>query len=149
MKIRLISFQMQNKHHMSHLFKKLSAALPLMFLCAICFGQPDSATGYYNMRTDGAPRILADSDTGIHYILDSAHIYIEAIDLHGKTIWKTDPWKDNKLPLYRISRPRIASFGIGKAYWTHNNREILITYNNTQTGYLDLRTGRFTFVMQL
>jgi hypothetical protein len=134
---------------MKCLFKAFPGVVSLMFLCIICSGQPDSAAGYYSMKADGVPRILLDSNTGIHYLLDSAHIYVEAIDQHGNSIWRTDPWKDNKLLPYRTSRPIVASFAIGTAYWTHGKREILITYNNSQTGYLDLRTGKFKFVMQL
>src|SRR5579863_3157291 len=114
---------------MNSFCQNLSVVLPLMFLCTICSGQPDSAIGYYNFRPDGAPRILSDSNTGIHYVLDSSHIYVEAINQQGKTIWRTDPWKDNNLPHYRTSRPRIVSFAVGKAYWTHNQREILISYD--------------------
>jgi hypothetical protein len=133
---------------MKRIFQSSLLIVFFIFLGRVCVGQMDSSMGFYNMRTDGIPRILRDPNTGIRYVLDSAHIYIEAINEHGKTIWKTDPWKDNKLPAYRSNRPTIVSIGIGKEKWTDDKTAILISYSNSQTGYIDLFTGKFTFVLQ-
>jgi hypothetical protein len=140
-----------NVFRITRMKRLIQSSLMIVFfllLGSVCVGQKDSSIAFRDMRSDGIPRVLKDPKTGVRYVLDSAHIYIEATNEHGKTIWKTDPWKDNKLPAYRTNRPIVVSIGIGKENWTDGKTAILLSYNNTQTGYIDLFTGKFTFVLQ-
>ncbi len=97
----------------------------------------------------GKPLELKDSVTGTRYILDGEHIAITAIDAKGKTLWKTDPWKDNNIEEYRTKRPVIVYFEFGKIpdYLSKKIKEkigIAISYNNTQFGFVDF-SGKFHF----
>ena len=74
-------------------------------------------------------------------MLDTARITISAYSFSNKLLWKTDPWADNKLPEYRVKRPRIVFY----AFDEEDHNVIGITYNNTQFGSLDKRTGKFHF----
>jgi hypothetical protein len=88
---------------------------------------------------------LIDNLTGSRFYLDTSQIYVYAFDLFGKLLWKTDPWKDNNLMEYRIKRPTIRFFELESDKWTDSVEVIGIGYNNSQFGYLDKLTGKFTF----
>lgn len=94
-------------------------------------------------------RVLKDSATKTKFILDKDQIYVTAVDSNGKQLWKTDPWKDNKVMVYRIKRPIIITFTLTKdPAWTKNVEVIWIGYDNSQFGALDKQTGKFTFYGQ-
>jgi hypothetical protein len=89
--------------------------------------------------------MLTDRATCTKYYLDTSRIYIFAVDSTGKILWKTDPWKDNKLEEYRVNRPTIIYFALDSNKFTGFKKVIWITYNSSQFGFLDLLTGKFTF----
>jgi hypothetical protein len=88
---------------------------------------------------------LIDNLTGSKFYLDTNKIYVYAFDKSGKLLWKTDPWKDNNLMEYRVKRPIIRFFEFENNKWTDSVEVIGIGYNNSQFGYLDKLTGKFTF----
>jgi hypothetical protein len=104
--------------------------------------------------------ILIDNNTKTTYILDSTRITISAIDSSGHLLWKTDPWKDNKLPAYRTNRPTIVTFYTTEksnkrhkkkdAYNEYNDNPdyIAIGYSNSQFGYILKKNGSFKFMGQ-
>ena len=102
----------------------------------------------------GAPIKLTDSLTNNYYILDSVRVMITAYDKTGKEIWKTDPYKDNKLPEYRMKRPVIVDFKFVTESWCYEDKlkkgtkTIWIIYINTQFGYINLNDGKFIFCGQ-
>ena len=80
---------------------------------------------------------------GVKFFIDKQRIYITAIDAKGKQLWKTDPAIDNKLEEYRKKRPTIVYFEFAK---NRNGNEVIhIVYENSQFGYLDKKTGHFTY----
>jgi hypothetical protein len=93
--------------------------------------------------------VINDRKDHMKFVLDTSHIYIEAIDENGSRLWKTDPWKDAKLPVYRmIKRPKIVTFYLLNDSTTSNREVIAIMYQSSQCGDIDLRTGKFTFFGQ-
>ena len=104
--------------------------------------------------------VLIDNNTKTKYILDSTRITISAIDSSGHLLWKTDPWKDNKLPAYRTNRPIIVTFYATEksnkrhkkkdAYNEYNDSQdyIAIGYSNSQFGYILKKDGSFKFMGQ-
>jgi len=90
---------------------------------------------------------LIDTIFGVKFIVDKERIYITAIDKSGKQLWKTDPAVDSKLEEYRVKRPTIVYF---KLVSDKSGKKIAveIAYNNSQFGYLDEKSGKFTFVGQ-
>ncbi len=105
--------------------------------------------GSHIKTTPGKSMELVDSLTKNYYVLDSTHIYITAFDRTGKKIWKTDPYKDSHMEEYRTNRPIIVNFKFDSDNWCSGKTKVIwINYNNTQAGYLDLKTGKFSFCGQ-
>jgi hypothetical protein len=94
--------------------------------------------------------ILSDSLTKVKFVLDTSHVYITAYISSGNILWKTDPWKDNHIEVYRTNRPVIVNmqFGINPGYpdiAKKGEKVIWIQYINTQAGFIDLKHGTFYF----
>lgn len=125
--------------------------LLFLFGAQFCSAQSDSMTTYIAHATigpNGPLKILHDSTSRITFMVDTARVNITAVDAHKRILWRTDPWKDNMLDRYRVDRPIIVRFYFVNEKRTHNQNKILIVYNNTQCGFVDLKTGKFTFLGQ-
>ncbi|HEY0655476.1 MAG TPA: hypothetical protein VGD65_20215 [Chryseosolibacter sp.] len=120
--------------------KRILLSIIMTISAACCFGQ---YTGHATISKKVKQRTLVD-ESKIRFELDSSQVTITAFSENGKLLWKSDPWLDNKLPNYRVERPYIVYFALGKNENT-NEEVIRITYNNTQFGTIDRRTGKFTF----
>jgi hypothetical protein len=136
----------------------------LIFCFSTCFAQQNQTviiydgngniiTGSHIKSRPPSQIVLNDITTHTRFVLDTSHIYITAYGASGKILWKTDPWKDNKIEIYRTNRPVIVNmqFDTNPGYPNKNNKGekvIWIQYINTQFGYLDLRTGAFYFLGQ-
>ena len=95
-----------------------------------------------------AHTVIKDDSTKILFILDTSQVFITAIDSNGTQLWRTDPWKDNKLEKYRVDRPIIVYFSLENNERTDNKEAIWIVYNNTQFGIVDKSNGKFTWFGQ-
>lgn len=108
---------------------------------------------------------LYDFATQTKFVLDSTRTVISAFDKKGKLKWKTNPYKDKKIPEYRTNNPIIVNFSIRLTenyYRKRSNqftteisnyfytRKILISisYNNSQFGTIDLQDGYYYFMGQ-
>jgi hypothetical protein len=127
--------------------KLISAILFSICLAAITRGQSQTYIAHYIEKSHIKKDTLIDNKTGIKFILDKNRIYITAINKNGKQLWKTDPAIDNKLEEYRVKRPIIVYFVFGDSR-TGKNALINISYNNSQSGYIDKKTGQFHFAGQ-
>ncbi|MEI6823918.1 MAG: hypothetical protein WCL51_18460 [Bacteroidota bacterium] len=100
---------------------------------------------------EGKAITIIDSVSNNYYVLDSTHTFITAYNKSNKIIWKTNPRKDNSLEYYRHKNPVIIHFQIIKIYWNDfgeykkGDRAIFIKYDNSQSGCLDFKTGKFTY----
>ena len=124
--------------------RKVSLLILGCLISFSCFAQ-SQYVGHATLKNKVKSEILVDSLTGVNFHLDSTHIYITAINPSGDTLWRTDPWKDNKLSKYRVKRPVIVYFNFGIDKRNDNKEIIWITYNNTQFGHLDKESGKFHF----
>jgi hypothetical protein len=85
---------------------------------------------------------LIDSISGNVFLLDTTHITISAFAKNGTIVWKTDPWKDSNLAIYRTARPVIVYFALGRTdecSWCKtpiDARVLWIEYDNGQIGFL-------------
>ncbi|MES2616692.1 MAG: hypothetical protein V4613_02375 [Bacteroidota bacterium] len=124
------------------------ALVSLLFILLI----PTIAKGQYVGRSTLKSNIqkdtLIDSTTGVKFIIDTARIYITAIDTNGNQLWKTDPVVDAKIEAYRVQRPVIVYFVFETDSYNKNKQIIAITYNNSQFGYINKLTGKFDFLGQ-
>jgi hypothetical protein len=135
------------------------------FLFVLCFSSVFSQTtiiydgngnvisGTHIKTRPGNKVTLTDSATKNTFVLDAEHIFITAYDKVGGILWKTDPWKDAKVEVYRTNRPIIVNmtFDVNPGYpdkLEKGDRVIWIECINTQFGYIDLKTGKFYFMGQ-
>jgi len=87
---------------------------------------------------------LLDKLTSNKFIVDTSRTYITAIDQQGKILWRTNPILDNKLEKYQTDKPTIIHFAFNNNP-TKTKEVIWISYSNTQFGYIDKGSGKFTF----
>lgn len=130
----------------------LLVLFPLGLIPASCQGQQIA-----HATIDARPpkSTLVDPKSGTRFILDSSRVYITAVAKNGKQLWKNDPWKAEKLEVYRVQRPVIVYFSLGKSElkdaegkFRVGQEVIHITYSNTMFGMLDKATGKFFYLGQ-
>ena len=103
---------------------------------------------HYTLTTEYKADTLTDKESGTRFVLDSSRIYIMALDKQGRKLWKTDPWKDNRIDSYRVDRPVIVSFELGESKRDNHQEVIWISYSNTQFGTINKANGKFNFMGQ-
>jgi hypothetical protein len=79
------------------------------------------------------PQSYRDADSGIIFYVESDGRHIAAIGQDGKLLWHRDPFADARLEA-------MTGKGSGKF--------VCISYNSSQAGVLDMKTGDFTFMGQ-
>jgi hypothetical protein len=108
----------------------------------------------YDSRTkskEGKSITAIDSITNNYFVLDSTHTIIKAFNKSSQIIWQTNPRKDNSLQEYRHKNPVITYFKLGligrqeSEFYKKGDKVLFIGYSNSQFGFLDLKTGKFTF----
>jgi len=124
---------------------KIIFTLLILCLAIISKGQTVKYFSHYIEKDHIEKDTLADKNTGYKFIIDKERIYITAIDNTGKVIWRTDPVIDNKIEKYRVKRPVIVFFAFGPERTKEKREVIFISYNNSQFGYLDKTSGKFSF----
>ncbi len=89
-----------------------------------------------------------DKESGITFYVESDGRHVAAINAEGKILWHRDPFVEAKLEPYRFERPVIVWIGQPHAWMTEGRKEkfISISFNSSQFGILDLKTGNFTFL---
>jgi len=125
------------------IIRKAFLSASFVFACffpTVCFGQ---YIAHYLEKDHIVKDTLVDR-FGVKYIIDKKRIYVTAVDINGKQLWKTDPVIDNKLEEYRKKRPTVVYFEFSVDR-SGKNQVIQIVYENSQFGYLDKKTGKFTF----
>lgn len=106
------------------------------------------------------PYTFRDADSGIVFYVESDGRHVSAISPDGKILWSRDPFLDAHLEHYRTDTPRIIYLSeVDKTdephQWIVNfmahkgiSKFVCITYNSSQSGCLDFKTGDFTFLGQ-
>ncbi len=128
----------------------------MVFLSVInhCLAQVINDTVYEQRRPlpqykkNGDEIILKDNETGTRFILDSARIYITAINSRGIQLWHVDPYFSITSEEYLFKRPIIVSFAFVRSKLSKNKKVIWVIYNNKSAGYVDRENGHYTFLGQ-
>ena len=101
---------------------------------------------------EGKTETITYSITINYFELDTTHTIITAFSKSNQIIWNTNPRQASSLPNYRHKNPTIRYFQIGELgrnlYGSINKkgeRVLFISYSNSQFGFLDLKTGTFTY----
>ncbi|MVN74821.1 hypothetical protein GO988_00620 [Hymenobacter sp. HMF4947] len=133
----------------------------------VCYGQRHNKIYEATFDSSLKAHVLIDKASFTKYVLDTARVYITAVDSSGRQLWKTHPREANKLEPYRTSKPIIWRFYFDnfspddyiskkekrkklKNGTLDKGREVIwIVYNNSQLGFVDKRTGEFTLLFQL
>ena len=84
------------------------------------------------------PYIYKDAESGIMFYVEKDGRHVSAISPAGQILWSRDPFTDSHLPFYRTTTPRIVSIGRWKGI-------LAISFDSSQYGNLDIKTGDFTF----
>ena len=114
-------------------------------MTTISYGQTKTYTSHYIAKNRIVKDTLIDKSLGYKFIIDKNRIVISAFDMKGKLIWKTNPAVDNKLEEYKVKIPTIVYFAFDSDRSQKKSEVIWIAYNNSQFGFLDKKTGKFTF----
>jgi len=106
------------------------------------------------------PHICKDADLGVIFYVESDGRHVTAISPEGRILWCRDPFSGAHLEHYRTDTPRIVLIDeiagddephqwIVKAMASKGiSKFICITFNSSQCGCLDFKTGDFTFLGQ-
>jgi hypothetical protein len=113
-----------------------------MFLSNYSIAQIDTAVFYRRIPRDHQARIITDPRSHMKYVLDTAHIYIEAVTQDGKRLWRTDPWKDSKWSLTLDERPIVIRFHFKNDSSSHFRDVLTIGYDNLGGAIIDAKTGK-------
>ena len=87
------------------------------------------------------PHTYKDAESGIVFYVESDGRHVSAISPAGQILWSRDPFADAHLPFYRTHTPRIVFIGRWRG-------SVAISFDSTQSGDLDIKTGNFTFTGQ-
>lgn len=154
---------------------KMKNIIALILTCLSIHVESSQTNYHYDINGSllikpGQSFSLYDFATQRKYVLDSTHTIISAFDKVGKLIWSTNPYKDSHLQEYRTKSPyiRYMAFTTEKIsphlttrcgfrlsiqekysrYYATSIRVIVISYNNSQFGVIDLESGKFCFYGQ-
>ncbi|RSK32417.1 hypothetical protein [Hymenobacter metallilatus] len=128
-----------------------------LILVNFCNAQTRQYVAHATLSGKPKQLVITDKKDGTKYVLDSARVYITAIDINGKVKWRTDPHSQSKTPMYRVLRPTIVSFNFERCAYCKalklkefgKDEEIIsVTYSNTQFGYVSKKDGGFIFLGQ-
>jgi hypothetical protein len=128
-------------------FKIAVVSAVFVFISNFCMAQLDTSLVYAHIPRDHLARIITDPKTHVRYILDTSHIYIEAIDQNGKQLWKTDPWRAPELKFPEKVSPIIDFFGLRNDSSTHFI-DVIEFGRERSGGRIDPKTGKVILIGQ-
>ncbi|HZY39060.1 MAG TPA: hypothetical protein VFE53_20530 [Mucilaginibacter sp.] len=128
-------------------FPAIFAAL-FIFISNYAIAQSDTLVRYTWIPQDHQVRIITDLRNHIKYVLDTSHIYIDAVTQNGNRIWKTDPWKDSKWARTLAERPIVIKFSLKNDLSTHFRDVLGIGYDNLGGAAIDAKTGKIISIGQ-
>jgi hypothetical protein len=132
----------------SHRYFSAIASALFMFISNHSLAQSDTLVRYTRIPNDHQVRIITDRSNHIKYVLDTSHIYIEAVTQNGNRIWKTDPWKDYKWVQTPAERPIVIKFFLVNDSATHFRDVLAIGYDNLGFAGVDAKTGKIISIGQ-
>jgi hypothetical protein len=100
------------------------------------------------------PLAFTDARTAILLYAESDGRHIAGIDRDGKILWH-NPFEDSGLEPIRTRRPVISYIGVAPDWMLRNMKSrgkkgpfIALSFNSTQSGVLELKSGDFFFMGQ-
>ena len=107
-----------------------------------------------HLRQFPGPQTYKDADSGVSIYIESDGRHVAAISQDGKVLWHRDPFADAHLRAYRTKQPRIVWVGQPQKWMIEtmsgkgSGKFIGISYDSSQSGVVDIKTGDFTFMGQ-
>lgn len=127
--------------------RRVKLALKLVFIILFVFLSNHSASCYGKPKKINIKHTLIDKTNGNYYVLDKTRTMVSAYNKQNKLLWRTNPFKDSFLPIYRTTRPVIDFFKLTKGKYINRNEEVIwIVFNSSQGGYLLKSNGKFYFL---
>ena len=132
---------------------KILASALLLFAVVAMASDTNQTTTYiaHYLEPFHGPQAYKDADSGVIFYVESDGRHISAIGSDGRILWHRGPFADAHLEFYRTTTPRIIYIGKSspraEAYWATNGipKVVGITYNSSQFGEIDAKTGDFKF----
>lgn len=96
------------------------------------------------------PTTMRDVVSGLVFYVESDRRHITALDRTGVVLWCRDPFTEVIREPYRIDYPVISWIGIarGRSVENRSGRYLAVSFDSTQFGIIDIRTGHFRFLGQ-
>ena len=93
------------------------------------------------------PKTYKDPKSGTIFYVESDGRHLSAINKDGRLLWTKNPFVDAKLEPYRYKNPTIIYVGASKnkPELSKHDRYISISYNSTDFGDVNVKTGQFHY----
>jgi hypothetical protein len=130
------------------IFPPIISAFCLIFISNVSVAQIDTSVRYTYIPADHQARIITDRKNHVKYVLDTSHIYIEAVAKNGNRIWRTDPWKDSKWVQTLAERAIIINLRLENDSSTHFMDVLIVGYDNRGGAAIDTKTGKIISIAQ-
>jgi len=121
------------------MFRILSVAL----VCA----QPTSVNEPYRSR---GPVAYVDKKLQVVVYAETDGRHVSAINFDGRVLWTRNPFVDAHLKPYRVAEPKIVFFYTPRPRMIEGKKGsfVGVMFESTQSGLMDLESGKFTFLGQ-
>jgi hypothetical protein len=96
------------------------------------------------------PVAYADKTLQVVFYAETDGRHLSAITFDGKVLWTRSPFVDAKLKPYRMAEPRIVRIGRPLPWMIKGAKGsfVAISFESTQFGLVDVKSGDFTFLGQ-
>jgi hypothetical protein len=124
---------------------RCGAFVALVLLCLVPARAQTPYVSHY--LVDCGPRSYTDPASGIVFSVERDGVHLVATGPDGKLLWRRAPHADAHVPKYRTDAPCIADLG-GPQEWMTKGKPghyVGLSFNNSQSGLIDVATGDFIF----
>ena len=140
---------------MRHQITALTFCVPMLIVSTACSVSHQSGTAAADVsEAYRHPTQLRYSYAGMTFQVEGDGRHIAAFTQDGRLQWRRDPFADARLPQYRGPEAWIVWIGPAQKWMIEamngrgSGKYVSISYNSTQSGVLDIKTGDFTFMGQ-
>lgn len=123
--------------------------LAVAILCVTSSAQAKPRIAHATLPYHG-PVAYVDRKLQVAFYAETDGQHLSAIAFDGRVLWTRTPFLDAKLEPYRMANPRIVWIGAPLPWMIKGAKGsfVAITFESTQFGLVDLKSGDFTFLGQ-
>ena len=123
--------------------------LALVILCVTTSVQAEPRIAHATLPYQG-PVAYVDKKLQAVFYAETDGRHLSAIAFDGRILWTRSPFVDAKLEPYRMAEPKIIRIGAPLPWMIKGAKGsfVAITFESTQFGLVDVKSGDFTFLGQ-